>query len=128
MSPEQAVSRGQFVVNGAVSVVMWGLPGLAALAAFAVTRDAATAGGVAGLAFLACWPFAWLTWSILAPRWRLWAYERVEDLGELKRLAVQGSLIWPDGHLFERTEIRSKAQRKRISEREAAWLKRQADS
>jgi len=48
----------------------------------------------------------WLWWSFTVPRWRLWAYQRVDDIGDLNRWAVRLSLIWPEGHPFERTEIR----------------------
>tara|TARA_R100000149_G_C5880943_1_gene146087 strand:+ start:12058 stop:12846 length:789 start_codon:yes stop_codon:yes gene_type:complete len=53
---------------------------------------------------------AWLVWSVQVPRWRVWAYRRVESLPALKEAAVDASLIWPEGHIFERTEIRSRAQ------------------
>lgn len=62
---------------------------------------------------------AWLWWSVMVPRWRLWAYERVDDIAKLKRVAVAVGLIWPDGWIFERTEIKSKAHaaRERALER-----------
>ena len=55
----------------------------------------------------------WLWWSVNVPKWRLWAYERVDDIPTLKRRAVAVGLIWPDGHFFERTEIKSKEHRQR---------------
>jgi Zn-dependent protease with chaperone function len=45
----------------------------------------------------------WLSWAILVPRWRLWAYGQVEDIEELKRRAVADKVIWPTGHFLERT-------------------------
>ena len=60
-------------------------------------------------------PFiAWIHWSIAIPKWKLWAYSRVDDLGALKRAAVRSQLIWPDGHLFEKTELCPKAMRQKI--------------
>jgi hypothetical protein len=50
---------------------------------------------------------AWLWWSVSIPKWRLWAYEHVVDLGKLKQSAVEVGLTWPDGNFFERTEIKS---------------------
>ena len=55
-----------------------------------------------------------LIWSIQTPRWRLWAYRVVDDVVELKRLAVEDQLIWPDGHFFERTELASAKMREQI--------------
>jgi hypothetical protein len=62
----------------------------------------------------------WLSWSILVPRWRLWAYRRVDNLSALKALAVQRSLIWPEGHIFERTEIRPRWLRGELAGLEAS--------
>ena len=57
---------------------------------------------------------SWLIWSIQVPRWRLWAYRQVDDLDELKREAVTRQIIWPEGSLFEKTEIVSQKVRKEI--------------
>ena len=49
---------------------------------------------------------AWSWWSFMVPRWRIWAWERVADLRQLRMRAVRAGLIWPEGHFFERTEYR----------------------
>jgi hypothetical protein len=84
--------------------------------------DRDLAGGLAGLILVVCLPSAWLTWSLLVPRWRLWAYERVDDLDELKARGVEAGLIWREGHIFERTEFRTRDQRERLQALEQAWL------
>lgn len=121
VTPSEAVSRGVLSVNGSVMLVMFGLPALVFGSGRLVGFDASSAGNAAAVAFLASWPLAWLSWSLLVPRWRVWAYERVEDLDELKWRGVSAGLIWRDGHFLERTEIRSKQQGQRIRELEAAW-------
>jgi hypothetical protein len=105
-------------------LMMFGVPAFAYATTHLLGFDGQTAVPVAGLTFLASWPLAWLTWSFLVVRWRIWAYERVDDLDELKMRAVAAGLIWSDGHFFERTEIRSQDQRKRIRELEQAWAAR----
>lgn len=50
---------------------------------------------------------AWSWWSWNVPKWRLWAYQRVDDIEKLKKAAVAVGIIWRDGHVFEKTEIRS---------------------
>jgi hypothetical protein len=50
---------------------------------------------------------AWLWWSIMITKWRLWAFENVRNVHELKKRAVQEKLIWGDNSIFEKTEIRS---------------------
>ena len=66
-------------------------------------------------AFLIGFVMAWLWWSITVPKWRLWAYTRVNDIAKLKEAAVSVRLTWPEGSQFARTEIKSKihAQRER---------------
>jgi len=63
--------------------------------------------------------FGWTWWSFAIVRWRIWAYERVDDLDELKRCAVRAKLIWPEGHLLERTEFRFGKLGQRLAELEA---------
>ena len=67
-----------------------------------------------------CFVAAWLWWSVAIPKWRLWAYERVEDIAEFKRRAVKAGLIWPDGSRFSRTEIKSAEHVERERELELA--------
>ncbi|MFC5372827.1 hypothetical protein ACFPIF_09705 [Brevundimonas faecalis] len=52
----------------------------------------------------------WAIWSLQVTRWRLWAYRRVADLEALKIAAVSLSVIWPSGHLLEKTEFRTRSQ------------------
>lgn len=62
----------------------------------------------------------WLIWSIQVTRWRLWAYRQVRDLNALKAEAVALSVIWPSGHFFEKTEIRSRSQKLELERYEQA--------
>jgi hypothetical protein len=61
------------------------------------------------------WCIAWAAWSVLVPRWRLWAYRRVENLDSLRQAAVAVGLIWPEGHLFQKTEIASMALKRELA-------------
>lgn len=69
---------------------------------------------------------SWLAWSSQISRWRVWAYRRVADIDALKSAAVSASLIWPEGHFFERTEFRSRDQVAEISRLEMASSSRKA--
>lgn len=69
---------------------------------------------------------SWLWWSINVPKWRLWASQRVNNIELLKARSVAVGLTWPDGHIFERTEIRSKlhrTQEEKDGKRHAAYDK-----
>ena len=61
---------------------------------------------------------SWLIWSIQVPKWRLWAYPKVESISELKQAAVDSQLIWPDGSLLGKTEIASRAVKQKIKQLE----------
>jgi hypothetical protein len=69
--------------------------------------------------FLGGFVAGWLVWSLGIPRWRLWAYRSVGSVAELKRVAMQRGLIWPDGSLWERTELISSRERALLRQLEA---------
>lgn len=100
LSSSKAVAVGRLVVNLPVFVLLLG-PALAAIS----TGRQDTMILVLPLSFFAAW--GW--WSFSVPRWRLWAYERVESTSEVHRKAVLAGLVWPMGFFFERTEIKSLA-------------------
>ena len=62
---------------------------------------------------------AWFWWAYMVPRWRVWAWQRVEDLGGLRARAVRAGLIWPRGHLLEKTEIRPRPVKEKLRNLEA---------
>ena len=72
-----------------------------------------------GPLFLLAFIGSWLVWSVQVPKWRLWAYERVEDIQELKSAAIADQLIWPDDSVFTRSELASRATWARIRKIEA---------
>jgi hypothetical protein len=49
---------------------------------------------------------AWIWWSATVPRWREWATEKGADPDETQDLAQKAGLVWPRGHLLEKTEFR----------------------
>jgi len=67
------------------------------------------AGVVAGILL------AWLYWGVMITRWRLWAFENVRNVHELKKRAIKEKLIWPDGSIWQKTEIRSAADKEKWS-------------
>lgn len=107
-SPEQlAVQRGYWTVSLPVWLFMMGFwwPPVLYLgvdAAFNTSRGLWAVGVAIVLGVVAGW--AW--WSVTAPRWRFWAYQRVTDLKLLEALAVADKLVWPIDHVFTRSELR----------------------
>lgn len=123
LSPEQALRRAFWSIKLPSFFLMFG-PWFVALGLIGLAErkpefeSAALTWSV--ILFLGGFVAGWLVWSIQVPRWRFWAYARVTDIGELKRLAVARQYLWPEGHFFERTEIASKALRAKILQLEEA--------
>jgi hypothetical protein len=64
---------------------------------------------------------AWLYWSFAVTKWRIWAFNNVRNVHELKRRAIAEKFIWRDGHILEKTEIRSAAQKEQLKELEVKF-------
>ena len=125
---KQALRRGFFCINGPVMLIMFMPFGIAYgvhnllpyLRPFLASDIIGFIDAICvTLSFLG-FPAGWLWWSVSVPKWKLWAYSRVDNLLALKRAAVRAGLIWPDGSLFAKTEICSREVRKQIQALEDA--------
>ncbi len=58
----------------------------------------------------------WIIWSVFITKWRIGAFEKIDEKfhHQLKKEAIKARLIWSDGHIFEKTEIRTDAQKAKI--------------
>lgn len=111
----RAILWGTCMVNGPVFTLCVGP--LAALGYLQKIGVIAKHDGWIGLiVFPVCLVLAWSWWSFMIPKWRLWAYERVENIQQLKAEAVQVGLTWPEGHVLGKTEWKSDRQRHRENE------------
>ena len=109
ISVTRAIVAGTLVVNGPVMALILSPLLLVdrAVAFHIITPDQKW---MVVPAFLVGIALAWGWWSVTIARWRIWAYERVEDIPALKEAAVTAGLTWPEGSVFARTEIKSRAQ------------------
>ncbi len=55
----------------------------------------------------------WLYWSITITKWKVWAFENVRNVHELKKRAVKEKLIWSDYSFWNKTEIWSAIDREK---------------
>lgn len=101
MTAKKAVSIGQIVVNAPVMAILIGyfLIGTRIFEAMELSfwwffPSVAAAFFIAGA-----------YWSIAAPRWLAWAYQKVTDKKELTERAIEGKLIWEEGNFFEKTML-----------------------
>lgn len=56
---------------------------------------------------------AYLYWAVMVTRWRLWAFENVRNVHELKKRAIKEKLIHEEGSFYEKTEIRTSSDKEK---------------
>ncbi len=105
----KAITRGHRMVNYPVFVIMIGTLSVS----FFLGSQGSFPLWIFPLGFGLAFGLAWLYWSIMITKWRIWAFENVRNVHELKKRAIQEKLIWPDGSVFEKTEIRSSATKEK---------------
>jgi hypothetical protein len=108
---EEAIKRGNRLVNYPVILIM---AGVCASSIFLGSQFKFPAWTII-IAVLACLILPWLYWSFMITKWRIWAFGNVRNVHELKKKAVDGKLIWPDGSFWEKTEIRTTSDREKIA-------------
>lgn len=112
LSVARCIGRGLWRVNVPVVLLIFGGGIVGALVGFSRPEGAPLEQHrliLAGTIFFALWLSAWTWWSWTVPHWRIWALQSAENWLAVKRRAIQVGLIWPDGVIFERTEIKSPA-------------------
>ena len=110
ISVDKAINKGHLIVNIPVFVTMFGIPILGNY----LSTNGILPSWVFGFSILAGFVLAWLVWSIIITKWRIWAFKNVQNVHELKKRAVQEKLIWSDGSIFEKTEIKTKNDKKQL--------------
>jgi hypothetical protein len=118
----RAITIGQLWV-GLPPVLIMVVGTLAALV-WAMGRPQNAGTGTVLVPFLAGYIAAnavgWLWWSLMIPKWRLWALQRTGDWPALEKAAIKAKLIWDEstrtGRFFSRTEIATAEGRRRFAE------------
>jgi len=106
---DEAIAKGHRMVNYPAIAIIFGVQILCiCLGALRILSLWAIPVG-----FVLSIPLGWLYWSVMITKWRLWAFENVRNVHELKKRAVQEKLIWPDNSVLEQTEIRSWAEKEK---------------
>lgn len=108
----KVLNKGQIFINFPLMTVMFGFMGLF----YYLNKSGLISKPIMLVGFVISFILGWLVWSLLIPKWRIWAFEKINEKlhTALKEEAVKAKLIWPDGHLFEKTEIRSAEQKAKI--------------
>ncbi len=109
ISVEKAIRRGKWLVVystifiiAIVFLMSW------CLAKFDFIQDWLAAVGMF-CAFL----IGYLYRSVVSFKWRIWAFENVRNVHELKRKAILERLMIEDGNFFERMELKTRAEKEK---------------
>jgi hypothetical protein len=102
VSVDEALAKGRRSVSYPAIFILIGL-----LIAACVASGMMESGWVIGGGVVVGFALAWLYWSFNVTKWRLWAFENVRNVHELKKRAIKDQLIWKDDSFFAKTEIRS---------------------
>lgn len=102
ISVDKAIARGHLMVNVPVLASLIGTP---LVANYLTNENIIPSWGIA-VSVLVGFVLAWIVWSLMITKWRIWAFANVRNVHELKRRAIEEKLIWKDGSYFEKTEIR----------------------
>lgn len=106
---DEAIRKGQRMINWPITFIFMALGGGIIFAAKeGMLPGWANAAGIV-LALVA----AWLYWSIMIVRWRIWAFDNVNNVHDLYKRAITERLIWPDGSWASKTEIWTQSQREK---------------
>lgn len=119
ISVSKAINRGHLIVNIPVFISMFGIPSFA----FNLSHKNLIPNWGIGISFIIGFIVAWLVWSFIITKWRIWAFENVRNVHELKKRAIEEKLIWNDGKIFEKTEIRTSSDKIKLKELEKKFLK-----
>jgi uncharacterized membrane protein YciS (DUF1049 family) len=106
---EQAIARGNKMVNNPTLCILILVPVAFMLLYYYDVFSA----WIIAVGFVLGFLLAWLYWSVMITRWRLWAFENVRNVHELRKKAIKEKLMWPEGSMFEKTEIRSAPEKEK---------------
>lgn len=104
---DKAISKGHKMLTYPCMLIMFGLIGLT----FLLGIQQSTTVWIWPVGISLSFVCSWLFWSYMVVKWKVWAFENVRNVQELKKRAIQEKLIWPDYSFFNKTEIWNREDR-----------------
>lgn len=116
-SIREVLNKGHLYINGLVTIVMISVWFASIFLSNQVVPEKYRVATIF-IGLISGFVLGWLYWSLAIPRWRIWAFNNTElkNWTELKIRAINERLIWPDGSIFNKTEIRTKSQKNIIAQ------------
>jgi sulfite exporter TauE/SafE len=66
------------------------------------------------VSFVVAFFLGWIWCSYMITKWKIWAYDNVRNVHELKKRAIQEKLIWADNSFFAKTEMRTVKDKEKL--------------
>lgn len=117
---EQALSIGRWQLKYLPMIATFGCIGLG----FFLSLNGICGGWIYPVSFILGFALGWLVWSYFVVKWKIWAFENVRNINELKRKAVEQQLIWSSGSWLEKTEFKDYQQKQKLKQLEKKFLEK----
>ncbi|MDT7832463.1 hypothetical protein RQM59_08735 [Flavobacteriaceae bacterium S356] len=120
ISVDKAITRGHLMINLPVMIIMFGTPGVSMY----LFSEKLIPNWSIGISFFLGFGLAWAYWSYAITKWRIWAFENVRNVHELKKKAIEQGLVWKDNSWFNKTEIKTASDQQKWTELEKKFEKK----
>lgn len=98
---EEAIKKGNKTINYPVIFILFGLIGLTIFIGLQFKYYV----WVYPIGFIISFVLAWIFWSIKITKWKIWAFENVRNVHELRKRAIEANLIYEESSFLNKTEI-----------------------
>lgn len=109
---DEAISKGHRMMSYPALAIALGTFGLTT---YFVIQKIIPSWSILPVGFVFTFLFVWLWCSYMITRWKLWTYENVRNVHELKKRALQEKVIWPDSSFLAETEFRTKKDKEKLN-------------
>jgi len=106
---DEAISKGQGILKYPLLIWIFGIFWLGIYYSYETILPF----WILPIGFLIGLGLFWLWWSSKITKWRLWAFDNVRNVHELKKRAIREKLIWTDNGILERTLIWSSVDKEK---------------
>jgi hypothetical protein len=109
LTVDKAIWKGHQMVNFPIFIIILVGGGLVIYLSVLFDKGIVFLFGIIGILGASC-----LWWGFMITKWRIWAFGNCRNVHDLKRRAINEQLIWFDGSFFEKMEIRSAKQKRKL--------------
>ncbi|WP_316635743.1 hypothetical protein [uncultured Flavobacterium sp.] len=117
---KEAIQKGKVRLVHLPILIIFGI----IILSFVLNAKEIVPGWIIPVGFVIGFLCGWLTWSYFVNKWKIWAFENVRNVHELKQKAIDQKLIWESDSWFEKTEFKSDKQKSKLKLLEKKFLEK----